>query len=184
MPGVLIVEDQPAVSRALAILFEVHDIPCEVVRTPAEAVARVSSGGVGLVVQDMNFGPAATSGEEGIALFRQIRAVDPAMPVMLMTAWTSLETAVALVREGANDYLAKPWDDVKLVASVRTLLSMRALQIENERLKKGRAESRAELASRYDLCGLVYESDAMHRLVSFAVQVAAADVPVLVTGPN
>jgi len=184
MPTVLVVEDQPAVSRALAILFEVHDIPCEVARTPAEAVARIERGDVDLVVQDMNFGRAATSGAEGIALFRRIREVDSGMPVVLMTAWTSLEMAVALVREGASDYLAKPWDDAKLVASVRTLLAMRALQRENETLRQARADSRAELAQHYDLCGLVYESDAIHRLVTLAVQVAAADVPVLITGPN
>jgi DNA-binding NtrC family response regulator len=184
MPGVLVVEDQPAVSRALEILFEVHDIPCEVARTPAAALARIERGGVGLVVQDMNFSPTATSGEEGITLFRKIRTADPSMPVVLMTAWTSLETAVALVREGANDYLAKPWDDAKLVASVRNLLAMRALQLENAKFKKARADSHAELARGYDLCGLIYESEAVHRLVALAVQVAAADVPVLVTGPN
>jgi DNA-binding NtrC family response regulator len=184
MPQVLVVEDQPAVSRALEILFEVHDIPCEVARTPAAALARIERGGVGLVVQDMNFSPTATSGEEGITLFRRIRAADPSMPIVLMTAWTSLETAVALVREGANDYVAKPWDDAKLVATARNLLAMRALQIENERLKKARVDSRGELARRYELCGLVYESEAIHRLVTLAVQVATADVPVLVTGPN
>ena len=132
----------------------------------------------------MNFAPAATSGQEGIDLFHAIRRADPAMPVLLMTAWTCLETAVALVREGANDYLAKPWDDAKLLSSVRNLLQMRALQRENERLKETRSRSRRELASRYDLAGIVYESDGMHRVVSLAVQVAASDVPVLITGES
>ncbi|MBC8646240.1 MAG: sigma-54-dependent Fis family transcriptional regulator [Thermoanaerobaculia bacterium] len=182
--GVLIVEDQAPVARALAILFDVHDIPCEVARTPAEALRRVENGSVGVVIQDMNFRPSDTTGEEGIDLFRAIRRIDPAMPILLVTAWTSLETAVALVREGAADYVAKPWDDVKLLASVRNLLEMRRLQMENQTLRQGSRDSREELARRFDLRGVVYESEAMHRVVSLAVQVAAADVPVLICGPN
>jgi DNA-binding NtrC family response regulator len=184
MSRLLIVEDQPAIAEALTVLFEIHDIPCEVAGSPGEALARIGDGAIGVVLQDMNFAPAATSGQEGIDLFHAIRRADPAMPVLLMTAWTSLETAVALVREGANDYLAKPWDDAKLLSSVRNLLQMRALQRENERLKETRSRSRRDLASRYDLAGIVYESDAMHRVVSLAVQVAASDVPVLITGES
>ena len=181
---VLIVEDQPAVARALAVLFDVHGIPHRVAKTPSDALGEVAAGCVGVVVQDMNFTPGATSGEEGAALFRGIRRIDPAMPVLLMTAWTSLESAVTLVREGASDYFAKPWDDEKLLAAVRTLLRLRAAEAENARLKAARARPREELAKRHRLCGVVYESDSMHRVVSLAVQVAASDVPVLITGPN
>ncbi|MEO6326727.1 MAG: sigma-54 dependent transcriptional regulator [Thermoanaerobaculia bacterium] len=184
MSQVLIVEDQPGVARALEVLFEVHDIPCLHAREPAEALRHVATGKIGLVLQDMNFHTSATSGEEGIALFRRIRELDAEMPVLLMTAWTSLETAVQLVKEGANDYFSKPWDDSKLLTSVRTLLRMRALQAENERLKAAREESKTALAKKFDLCGLVYESEAMQRVVSLAVQIAASDVPVLITGPN
>jgi DNA-binding NtrC family response regulator len=184
MSRLLIVEDQPAIAEALTVLFEIHDIVCEVAASPAEALARIGEGTIGVVLQDMNFAPTATSGQEGIELFHAIRKADPAMPVLLMTAWTSLETAVALVREGANDYLAKPWDDVKLLSSVRNLLQLRALQRENQRLKETRSQSRRELVSRYDLAGIVYESDGMHRVVSLAVQVAASDVPVLITGES
>jgi DNA-binding NtrC family response regulator len=181
---VLVVEDQTAVANALAVLFDVHDIACVTAKSPPEALRALASGDVGVVIQDMNFTPSATSGEEGAALFREIRSVDPAMPVVLMTAWTSLEAAVALVREGANDYIAKPWDDAKLLATVRNLLKLRALETENARLKKARGDSREMLAKKHDLCGLVYESEAMHAVASLAVQIAAADVPVLVTGPN
>jgi DNA-binding NtrC family response regulator len=184
MSRLLIVEDQPSIAEALTVLFDIHDIACEVAASPAEALARVEEGTIGVVLQDMNFTPTATSGQEGIDLFHAIRRADPAMPVLLMTAWTSLETAVALVREGANDYLAKPWDDAKLLSSVRNLLQMRALQRENERLKETRSRSRRDLASRYELAGIVYESDGMHRVVSLAVQVAASDVPVLITGES
>ncbi len=184
MPGVLIVEDQPAVGRALGVLFEVHGIPFAIAASASEAVSRVADGSVDVVVQDMNLSPGATSGEEGVALFRAIRRLDPAMPVLLMTAWTALETAVTLVREGACDYFAKPWDDEKLLASVRTLRRLRAAESENAKLKADRARPRVELAKRFELCGNVYESDAMHRVVSLAVQIAGSDVPVLITGPN
>lgn len=184
MSRVLIVEDQAAVARALGVLFDVHEIPYTTARGHSEALAAVAGGTIGVVIQDMNFSPGATSGEEGVALFRAMRALDPGIPVLLMTAWTSLQTAVALVREGANDYLAKPWDDEKVLSSVRTLLRMRALESENMRLRSERARPREELARKYDLCGVLYESDAMHRVVSLAVQVAGSDVPVLITGAN
>jgi DNA-binding NtrC family response regulator len=175
MPKVLIVEDQPAVAKALRMLFDLNDIEAEATASIDGAVRAVERGGVDVVLQDMNFSPGATSGEEGIALFRRLRQADPQLPVVLLTAWTSLETAVQLVKEGATDYLAKPWDDVKLVSTVRALLHMRAPRTER---------TRDSLARAHDLRGIVYQSDAMHRVVSLAVQSAAANVPVLITGPN
>ena len=177
MPKVLIVEDQPAVAKALRMLFDLNDIDAESTSSADGAVRAVERGDVDVVLQDMNFAPGATSGEEGIALFRRLREADPQLPVVLLTAWTSLETAVQLVKEGATDYLAKPWDDAKLVATVRTLMQERALRAE-------RTRSRESLARTNDLRGIVYESDAMHRIVSLAVQVAPSDVPILITGPN
>jgi DNA-binding NtrC family response regulator len=184
MPNVLIVEDQPAVAKALRLLFELHDIDAEATDSPDAAIRKVAGGEVGVVVQDMNLTPGATGGEEGIALFRRVRAADPEVPVLLLTAWTSLETAVQLVKEGASDYLAKPWDDAKLVATVRNLLQLRALKLENQRLRQDRSRSRAALARDNDLRGIIYESEPMHRVVTLAVQVAKSDVPVLITGPN
>ena len=181
---VLIVEDQAPVAQALSVLFDVHEIPSVAARSPEEALRLARAGGIGVVLQDMNFRPSATDGEEGVELFRALRGLDPDLPVLLMTAGTSLENAVQLVKEGASDYLAKPWDDAKLVATVRNLLRLRSVQAENARLRQLHAESRAALAARYDLLGLVYESAAMHRVVSLALQVAGSDVPILVTGPN
>jgi DNA-binding NtrC family response regulator len=175
MPRVLIVEDQPAVAKALRLLLDLHDIDADSTDTAEGAVRAVERGGVDVVLQDMNFSPGATGGEEGIALFRRLRRADPRMPVVLLTAWTSLETAVQLVKEGATDYLAKPWDDAKLVATVRELLLERTPR---------RERTRTSLEKVHDLRGIVYESEAMHRAVSLAVQAAAANVPVLITGPN
>jgi len=111
-----------------------------------------------------------------VELFRRMRALDPELPVIVITAWTSLDTAVQMVKEGASDYVAKPWDDAKLVASVRALLEMRARRAAAAAARAGLPEA--------DLRGLVLASAGMRRLVSLAVQVAGADVPVLITGPN
>jgi DNA-binding NtrC family response regulator len=184
MTKILIVEDQPAIAKALRMLFELHDVESVITSDPDHAVRLIEKGEVGLVLQDMNFTPGATSGDEGIALFRRVRAADPQLPILLMTAWTSLETAVQLVKEGATDYLAKPWDDVKLVATVRSLLRVRELREVDQKERAERTSSRAALARTHDLRGIVYESDSMHRVVSLALQIAPSDVPVLITGPN
>jgi DNA-binding NtrC family response regulator len=181
---VLVVEDQPAVAQAIHVLLEVHDIPCVVAASPGEALDLVDREEFGAVLQDMNFGPSETDGARGVELFRRLRALDPHLPVLALTAWASLETAVAMVKEGAADYLAKPWDDAKLIATVRNLVRMRELELENQRLVESQARERRDLAARYELGGLVYRSPAMHRVVALAAQVAAADVPVLITGPN
>ena len=99
---VLIVEDQPAVAKALRVLFDLNDIETESTSSPDVALRAMAQGDVDLVLQDMNFSPGATSGDEGIALFRRLRQSDPDLPVLLLTAWTSLETAVQLVKEGAS----------------------------------------------------------------------------------
>ncbi|MCC6899365.1 MAG: sigma-54-dependent Fis family transcriptional regulator [Polyangiaceae bacterium] len=181
---VLVVDDQEPVRLALSMLFELHGLGVVTATTPAEALRAVREADIGVVVQDMNFSQNTSSGDEGIALFREIHQLDAALPVVLMTAWSSLETAVQLVKEGAADYVAKPWDDTKLVVTVQNLLGLRAARDENARLKRQADRQRAELAARYDLCGLVYASASMHAVVSLATQVARADVPVLITGPS
>ncbi len=181
---VLIVDDEPAVVHALEVLFDLHGIPHVAATSPDEALRRIRSETLGVVLQDMNFGGSATSGEQGIALFRAIRAVDPGIPVLLMTAWASLESAVQLIKEGADDYLAKPWNDDKLIVTLHNLLRIRRLELANQRLGRERRLAREELRGRYDLCGIVYESAAMHELVTLAVHVAASDAPVLISGPS
>jgi DNA-binding NtrC family response regulator len=181
---ILVIDDNDAVRTALDVLLTLEGARVECAGTPEEGLARVARGGVDLVIQDMNFRREATSGDEGIALFRSLRAAQPDLPVVLLTAWTHLETAVELVKAGAADYLAKPWDNARLVTTVRNLLQLHAaLAAERERLARV-DRSHAELAARYDLRGIVYRSAAMHAVVQMATQVARADVPVLITGPN
>jgi len=181
---VLVADDSEAVRTAFQVLLSLHGARVLGASSPAEALATVRSQEVDLVIQDMNFRREATSGEEGVALFRELRALHPDVPVILLTAWTHLETAVDLVKAGAADYIAKPWDDARLLTTVRNLLELRAAVEENVATRARRAEARAQLADRYDLRGLVYESEALHTVASMAAQVAHADVPVLITGPN
>jgi DNA-binding NtrC family response regulator len=184
MTHVLVVDDQDAVRTALVVLLDLHGVSCLEASTPDEALDIVRREDVGVVIQDMNFSKDTTSGNEGVELFRAVRALDPDLPVILLTAWTSLESAVALIKEGAADYVAKPWDDQKLVLSVQNLLQLRQARFEALRLENRDALAREELARRFDLCGLVYRSRAMHEVVSLAVHVAPSDAAVLIGGPN
>ena len=181
---VLIVDDQLAICTALEVLFELHGIETLVAHGPSEVLDLIAREDIGVVVQDMNFTANKTSGEEGVALFRAMRELDGDLPVLLMTAWTSLEMVVALIKEGAVDYVAKPWDDHKLVTTVKHLLQLRELASENTRLRARSRRARQSLAVRHDLCGLVYSSEAMHAVVALAVSVAPSDAPILITGPN
>jgi len=181
---VLVIDDSEAVRTAFEVLFTLHGARVRSAASPAEGLAVLVRESVDLVIQDMNFRREATSGEEGVALFHEIRARFAEVPIVLLTAWTHLETAVELVRAGAADYIAKPWDDARLLTSVRNLLDLRTARAEAAQLRSARREARAALAERFDLRGLVYESEAMHTVVCTATQVARAEVPVLILGPN
>jgi DNA-binding NtrC family response regulator len=181
---VLVIDDSEAVRTAFDVLLSLHGARVVAAATPSEGLAAMESTAVDLVIQDMNFRREATSGEEGVKLFHEIRARFPDVPIILLTAWTHLETAVDLVRAGAADYISKPWDDGRLLITVRNLLDLGRARAEAQEIRTQRREAREVLAERFNLCGLVYESDAMHTLVATATQVAHADVPVLITGPN
>jgi DNA-binding NtrC family response regulator len=181
---VLVIDDNEAVGTALDVMLSMHGVRVLTATGPADGLAVLRREPVDLVLQDMNFRREATRGEEGMALFREIRALHPDVPIILLTAWTHLEMAVELVKAGASDYLAKPWDDARLLTTVRNLLELRRAQSEARAIHQQRREARAELAERRNLCGIVYQSDSMHTLVSTATHVAHADVPILITGPN
>ena len=184
MRTVLVIDDNPTVGEALSLLFSLREIRTHVALTPQDGLALLARERVDLVVQDMNFSADTTSGAEGAELFRAIRAAHADLPVILLTAWTHLETAVELVKAGAADYLAKPWDDNRLLATVENLLELSESARDATRYRLERRKRREQLAGRYQLRGLVYASTAMERVVELACQVARADAPVLITGPN
>jgi len=185
VPGtVLVIDDNEAVRTAFDVLLSIHGARVLTAVTPAEGLSRLGRDAVDLVIQDMNFRREATTGEEGVALFHEIRARFPDIPIILLTAWTHLQTAVELVKAGAADYIAKPWDDARLLTSVRNLLDLRKARAEALAMRAQRRAARETLAEQFELCGIVYESETMHTLVSTATHIAHADVPVLITGPN
>ena len=184
MRTVLIIDDNPAVAQALSLLLGLHEIRTLIAATPPKGLATLARERVDLVIADMNFSADTTSGEEGATLFRAIRAQQPDLPVVLLTAWTHLESAVQLVKAGAADYIGKPWDNDKLLATVENLLELAEATRERQRLQDEQRRRRERLAEQYDLCDIVFASDAMERAVELACRVARADVRVLITGPN
>ena len=184
MPVVLVIDDNRSIAMALGVLLSLHDIEVLSAASPDEGMAVLAKSRVDLVIQDMNFAADTTSGAEGVSLFGRIRGRYPDLPVILLTAWTSLDAAVDLIKAGAADYLAKPWDDQRLVASVKNLIELgqanRALQ---QRMQRERKHKR-ELESRFDLRGLVWRDAGTERVLVMACQVARSDLPVLITGPN
>jgi DNA-binding NtrC family response regulator len=184
MATILVIDDNPAVVTALEVLLSLREHRTLRAESPQAGLAVLARERVDLVIQDMNFRADTTSGAEGAALFRDIRARCPDMPVILVTAWTQLESAVELVKAGAADYLAKPWDDAKLLATVDNLVALGEARRELTRRRDDETRRRSELADHYDLRGAIFADPAMERVIALACQVARADVPVLISGPN
>ena len=184
MSRILIIDDNPAVATALAVLLDLHDYSSLHAASPEQGLALLASQSVDLVIQDMNFSADTTSGQEGEALFEQIRQRHPDLPVILLTAWTHLDAAVTLVKAGAADYLAKPWDDTRLITTVNNLLELAETRNELARRQRRETREREALAQRFDLCGMILHDPASLRVAQMACQVARSDLPVLITGPN
>ncbi len=183
MEKILVVDDNPSVCNALTILLELHDYQVVTASSPAEAMPIIMYQNIALVILDMNFTQDTTSGEEGKQAFYQIRELQPDLPVILFTAWTDLTMAIELVKNGAADYLAKPWDDEKLLVTINNLLELNELQQQSQQLNRQNRE-RANHHQHANLCGLVFASTEMQRLIDMSLQVAKSDVGVLITGPN
>lgn len=183
MDTILIVDDNQAVCSALALMLELHGFNTHICLSPDAALACVGEHEFVLVIQDMNFTQDTTSGEEGKRLFFELRALQPQLPIILLTAWTQLELAVELVKQGAADYMGKPWDDDKLLNSVNNLISLHTLSKQNTQLARSEHQRMAAIKDA-DLCGIVFGSGAMQRCIDLALQIAKSDVSVLITGPN
>jgi len=182
--NILIIDDNQDVAHALKVLFTLNKFDSHYAATPEKGLAALAQQSFDLVIQDMNFSLDTTSGEEGVALFNDIRNTYPDLPIILMTAWTNLETAVELVRSGASDYIGKPWDDDKLIVTIGNLIELGELQKEQREVVSNQHKQRSKLAQEYNLCGLTFQSDAMANLLQITAQVAASDIAVLITGPN
>ena len=118
MSTVLIIDDNPDILDALELLLTLHQHRVIMASSAKQALLSVDRQNIDLVIQDMNFSFGATDGVEGEALFHEIKKRQPTLPIVLLTAWTSIDNAVKMVKAGATDYLPKPWDDNKLLELV------------------------------------------------------------------
>jgi len=182
--SILVIDDNPDIGHALKVLFTINQMHCDHQLTPEDGLKALTEKSYDLVIQDMNFTKDTTSGEEGIELFNEIRRQFDDLPIILMTAWTHLETAIELVKSGASDYIGKPWDDDKLIVTINNLLELSELQQAQRTSVIKHNKQRQALSDKYDLCGLRFHSDAMVNLLKITTQVAHANVSVLITGPN
>ena len=181
---ILVIDDNPDITKALSVMLKLENLDCDVAHSPEEGLNCLNQRSYNLVIQDMNFSEDMTSGKEGIALFHAIREVNSDIPIIIITAWTNVENAVELVKHGAADYIGKPWDEDKLIVTIKNLLELDELRREQTNVRRDRNSNRQSLAESFDLCGICYQSDAMSRLLQIATQVAHSDVPILITGPN
>jgi DNA-binding NtrC family response regulator len=131
-PTVLVADDNRAVLQALTMLFSEDGWRVVAAESPSALLSRCASEPIDVVVLDMNFQRDTTSGQEGIDLVRQMSQSWPELPVVLMTAWATVERAVQAMQLGARDYVRKPWDNERLLAACRTQLALRRARSSNE----------------------------------------------------
>jgi len=130
-PRVLIADDQSDVLEALRLLLKAEGFVLETASSPAGVLAAVEAREFDVALIDLNYARDTTSGKEGMDLLTRLRELDPTLPIVVMTAWGTIEGAVEAMRRGARDYLQKPWDNARLVATLRTQLELsRALSVE------------------------------------------------------
>jgi DNA-binding NtrC family response regulator len=169
MPHILVVDDNPDILEALDLLLGLHGYTVQTASDKKQALFAVTHQVIDLVIQDMNFAQGVTSGNDGKSLFLALKAIKPDLPIILITAWAQLETAIELVKAGATDYLQKPWDDNKLLE----LIAQYSL----------RADKHNQSVSSENP-GMIYQSPEMHALMNDADKVAGAEVNVLISGAN
>lgn len=178
MPKVLVVDDNPDILEALDLLLGLHGYQVLTANNKKQATLAVAHQTIDLVIQDMNFDQGMTSGEEGKSLFKELTTLQPDLPIILITAWTQLETAVELVKFGAADYLQKPWDDKKLLELVKQYCQQKA---DNDSINKAlsNAINNTDVTNK-----LIFNSNEMRNLIADAEKIAKSDINVLITGAN
>ncbi|HMV85985.1 MAG TPA: sigma-54 dependent transcriptional regulator [Blastocatellia bacterium] len=177
---ILIVDDDPSVTASLALLLKQAGYASRTAASPAEALSLMESEAFAMVLQDMNFS-RQTSGEEGLQLLKAIKARKPHLPVVLITAWGSIELAVQGVRAGASDFITKPWTHQQILQAVRTALGLAEAQSSKPQNK---TLTRAELDARYDFGDLAGGDPKFLRVLELIGRIAATDASVLITGES
>jgi DNA-binding NtrC family response regulator len=183
MPKILISDDQVDVLAALRLLLKGENYHIVTASSPAGALAIVESQELDLVLIDLNYARDTTSGNEGLDLLPKIRAIDPTLPVVAMTAWGSVDVAVEAMRRGARDFIQKPWDNARVLAVLRTQIELA------HALRRGQRLEAENLALRDDgaaarLPEVIAESPEMKSILNVVQRIGPADANVLITGEN
>ncbi|MGD2044618.1 MAG: sigma-54 dependent transcriptional regulator [Gemmatimonadota bacterium] len=176
---ILVADDQPDVLEALRLLLKAEGYETTTATSPAGVLASVERGDFDLALIDLNYTRDTTSGHEGLDLLTTLGTLDSTLPVVVMTAWGSVEGAVEAMRRGARDYIEKPWDNERLLATIRTQVALgralrrgQLLEDENRRLKGDGAPD------------LIAGSDAMKPVVELIERVGPSDANVLIVGEH
>src|SRR5258705_7529210 len=135
MSKILIADDQADVLAALRLLLKGNRFEIETAASPAGILKAIDSQELDVVLMDLNYARDTTSGSEGLDLLTRIQAADPALPVVVMTAWGSVDLAVEAMRRGARDFIQKPWDNARLLAIVRTQVELGTALRRGQRLE-------------------------------------------------
>jgi DNA-binding NtrC family response regulator len=178
-PRILIADDQPDVLEALRLLLKGEGFAIESAASPAQILSALESHEFGAVLMDLNYARDTTSGQEGLDLLARIREIDPTLPVVVMTAWGSIELAVEAMRRGARDFIQKPWENARLLAILRTQMEL------GQALRRGqRLEAEIGLLRDEGKVRLIAESAAMQPVLQMIARVGPSEANVLVTGEN
>ncbi|HEV2490661.1 MAG TPA: sigma-54 dependent transcriptional regulator [Candidatus Acidoferrales bacterium] len=178
-PRVLVADDQPDVREALRLLLKGEGFDIDAVASPAALLTSLDTREFDAVLMDLNYARDTTSGQEGLDLLTEIRVRDGSVPVIVMTAWGSLNLAVEAMRRGAKDFIQKPWENARLLATLRTQIELARAVRQSVRLE---AENRMLRADGRPT--LIAESAAMRPVMELIARVGPSDANVMITGEH
>jgi DNA-binding NtrC family response regulator len=182
MPRILIADDQADVLAALTLLLKGERYQISSASSPEGVLRFIDTHEFDVILIDLNYARDTTSGSEGLDLLSRIRAADPTLPVVVMTAWGSVDLAVEAMRRGARDFIQKPWDNARLLAVLRTQVELAEALRRGRRLEAENMALRDESSS--ELPQIVAESPAMKSVLNLVERIGPADANVLITGEN
>lgn len=180
-PTILLADDDDGILAALILLLKSEGFAVVSVRSTVEVIETIKTCDIHAVLMDLNYSLDTTSGAEGVELIGQIRQLDEHLPIVVMTGWGTVELAVRTILQGANDFIQKPWDNDRLLATLNNQLKLARAQKQNTRLRQQVQLQRAEQQRKHPI---IATSPPMRKLLATLRQVAASDVNVLLTGEN